>query len=111
MDEFSWIPDWSASGSTKANVSKVSFGDGYIQRQTKGMNPLAKSWSLSFNARDESEADDIIEFLEERYGVIAFTWTPPGQPQGKYTCDNWSRTVIGNNVSNISAQFDLVYEP
>jgi phage-related protein len=111
MDEFIWTPDWSAQGNTKANVTRVQFGDGYMQRQRKGMNTLQKTWSLSFSARNDTEADAIISFLEQRVGVIAFTWTPPGQPQGKWICDNWSRTVIGYQVSNISLTFELVYEP
>lgn len=110
-DEFLFVPDWGASNSTKSNVSKVQYGDGYVQRQSKGMNTLVKSWSLSFNTRSDSEADSLISFLEERYGVTAFTWTPPGQPQAKWTCSDWSRSVAAVDVNNISLQLELVYEP
>ncbi len=78
MDEFTYLPDWNAQGDTTSNVSKIRFGDGYVQRQTKGMNPLATTWSLAFHPRDDATTDLIEAFLIARYGVIAFTWTPPG---------------------------------
>lgn len=111
MDEFTWIPDWNAQSSNSANVSKVQYGDGYVQRQTKGMNPIMRSWSLTFNNRTDAEIDAIEEFLEDRYGVVAFTWTPPGGTQVKWTCDKWNRTKLGDNVANISVTFERVYEP
>jgi len=111
MDEWIWVPDWSASTASKANVSKIRYGDGYIQRQTKGMNPIDDSWSLTFNARTRTEAIAIDTFLKERYGVIAFTWTPPGLPQAKWTCDSWNRTEVGNEVNNITMTLEKVYEP
>ena len=111
MDEFEWIPDWNAQGNVKANVAKIQFGDGYVQRQTKGMNPLSKTWNLTFNNRSDTEIQEIMDFLEERYGVIAFTWTPPGGTRVKWTCDNWTPTKLGANVFSLSLSFERVYEP
>ena len=111
MDEFIWIPDWNAGGNTKSDVSKVRFGDGYVQRQTKGMNPLAITWSLSFNPRSDAEADAIEAFLEAREGVTAFTWTAPGKAQAKWTCESWNRAKASVDVNNLTMTFELVYEP
>lgn len=111
MDEFIYIPDWNAQGATKANVSKVQFADGYVQRQTKGANPLGTTWNLAFSARTRTEALAIEQFLKDRYGVIAFTWTPPGGDQAKWTCETWNRTEVGNQVNNLTCTFELVYEP
>jgi phage-related protein len=110
-DEFEWIPDWGAQGNTKADIAKIQFGDGYVQRQTKGMNPLQVTWNLKFDPRDDDEADEIEEFLVERQGVVAFTWTAPGRAQEKWTCDAWSRTKAALDVNAITATFTLVYEP
>ena len=111
MDEFIWIPDWNAQGSYKEDISKVRFGDGYVQRQKKGINTTMMTWSLTFNSRSEAESDAIMEFLREREGVVAFTWTPPGEDQFKWTCESYSRNVVGAGISNISATFERVYEP
>jgi phage-related protein len=111
MDEFDFLPDWQAQGTTTANVSKVQFGDGYVQRQNKGMNPLKVSWGLSFNPRSDDETDDIENFLIAREGVTAFTWTPPGQAQAKWVCSQWTRTKMGDNVNSITMTFEKVYEP
>ena len=111
MDEFTWLPDWNAQGDSTANVSKIQFGDGYVQRQTKGMNPIVKSWNMSFNNRTDAEIADIVEFFEDRYGVVAFTWTPPDEDQAKWVCARWNKTKQGDNVTSLSASFDRVYEP
>ena len=110
-DEFEWIADWDASENPVAKVTKIQYGDGYMQRQTKGMNPVAVTWNLTFKNRDDAEATAIREFLEARYGVVAFTWTPPGQTQKKWICDSWPRSIPGYNVNNFSLKFELVYEP
>jgi phage-related protein len=111
MDEFYWLPDWNAQGSNKSDITKVQFGDGYVQRQTKGMNPIKVSWSLTFNPREDTIADDIEEFLRDREGVVAFTWTPPGGEQVKWTCSDWTRNKLGENVNSLSMTFERVYEP
>lgn len=113
MDEFldTWIPDWNAQSNVAANVARVQFGDGYVQRQTKGMNPITRSWNLTFNNRSDALIDAIEEFLEERYGVVAFTWTPPGGVQSKWTAATWTRVKMGDNVASLSTTFELVYEP
>lgn len=111
MDEFTFTPDWNAQENPSSNVTKIQFGDGYMQRQTKGMNPISVTWNLTFNSRTDTEANAIIAFLEARYGVTAFTWTPPGQTQKKWICSSWPRTIPGFDVNNFSLQFELVYEP
>lgn len=111
MDEFTFVPDWNAQGTTTANVSKIQFGDGYVQRQAKGMNPLGVTWALTFNPRSDADADAIEAFLTARFGVTAFTWTPPGRSQSKWTCDSWARTKAANDVNGLSMTFELVYEP
>lgn len=111
MDEFTFVPDWNAQGTTTANVSKVQFGDGYVQRQTKGMNTLDITWNLSFNPRSDTDADAIEAFLASRLGVTAFTWTPPGKPQQKWTCDTWTRAKAAMDINSLSMTFELVYEP
>jgi phage-related protein len=111
MDEFIWLPDWNAQGDTKADISKVRFGDGYVQRQTKGMNPLMMNWSLAFSPRSDAVVDAIVAFLQARQGVTAFTWTPPGETQMKWTCERWVKTKMGDDVNSLSMTFERVYEP
>lgn len=111
MDEFIWIPDWNASSNNTPNISKIEFGDGYMQRQSKGMNPIKVVWNLNFNNRTDAEADALEAFLKARYGVIAFTWTPPGGTQSKWISQPWNRSKASVDVNNISVPLELVYEP
>lgn len=111
MPEFQFVPDWNAQSNVTANISKVQFGDGYVQRQAKGMNPLVISWNLTFNNRTDAEIAAIVEFFEERFGVTAFTWIPPGGTLVKWTCSRWTPVKMGDNVGSISATFERQYEP
>ena len=71
MSRFTWVPQWSAECSEEPRVNKVSFGDGYEQRQTNGLNADLETWSVKFK-----EAPDTIlqikAFLQECGGVDTF---------------------------------------
>ncbi|STF46232.1 prophage minor tail protein [Escherichia coli] len=45
---FRWTPQRSYSVTRKPEVSVVKLGDGYEQRQVKGINPLLDSYTLVF---------------------------------------------------------------
>lgn len=111
MSTFTYVPDFTATGTTKPTVRKSKFGDGYEQRQAFGINQNQISWDLKFTQREDADADAIIDFLDTAGGVDSFDWTPPAGDAGKYVCSEWSYTVEVANRKSINARFDLVYEP
>lgn len=111
MDEFTWVPDWNARESANATINRAQFGDGYVQRQARGMNPFVIKWELSFANRDDDEISAIRAFLIAREGVTAFTWTPPGEEQAKFICTSFGRVKAGYQVGSFNMTFELVYEP
>lgn len=112
MATFTHTPDFGAQAAYKPRVRKSQFGDGYEQRMADGINSRPQSWSLQFANRDDSTTASILSFLETRNGVEAFDWTPPNEGTAiKVVCREWTKTVIKNNLNNVAATFDQVFEP
>ena len=116
------IPD---KGLTVQNTPKVrvaSFGDGYEQRISFGINSLAQNLNVSFNNRAKAEIDAIVSFFEEKQGVKSFELTIPYAGDGvpatddptertiRVICQNWSQTFAYDDFYNLTAQFKRVYE-
>ena len=110
MATFTWIPSIGASLSVKPNVRRVSFGDGYEQRLAYGINTQSEVWSLEFRGKSTSDASAIDSFLRARGAVQAFDWTTPSGITGKFTCEEWSRTIEEPNIENIRATFKQVFD-
>jgi phage-related protein len=79
MSTFTWPVDSNATVSKKPRVNNIKFGDGYEQRTSYGLNTNLQNWDLSFANREETEANEIDDFLTARGGVESFDWTPPGE--------------------------------
>lgn len=82
-ETFTWSPQKGFTASRAPNVAVVKLGDGYEQRQVKGINPLMDSYSLTFKGIDDSKcnrpnaAKAAEAFIKNRMSVEAFYWTPP----------------------------------
>ena len=105
-------PDFGAVRSSGFKTRVVQMGDGYEQRVNFGLNQDPKQWSLSWTAKDNSDADKIEAFFEARAGTEAFDWTPLDDSTSyKWVCDQWNRTHTYSNVNTITANFREVFEP
>lgn len=110
MPTFTWTPSTGASLDLKPNVRRVAFGDGYEQRLAYGLNTQPESWSLEFRGKTSDEASAIDAFLRARGGVQFFDWISPAGTIGKFTCEQWSRSVDEPNVETIRATFKQVFD-
>jgi phage-related protein len=113
VNTFTWIPDFGSPKSIKPNVSTIKFGDGYEQRQAKGINSTPQSWKLTFSNRDATESAAINSFLTGLGGVSAFFWTPPGESNPlvfKCALDDYTYTPQSAAYTTITATFDQVFE-
>lgn len=112
MAEFTWSSDYGAAKRSQPQVQSVKFGDGYQARNTFGLNTNPKTWDLTFALRDETEANEIDDFLDDKAGVTAFEWTPPGASESSnFICSEWTRTIEKPNVFTIQATFTEVFDP
>lgn len=109
---FTWTPQRSYSVDRTPNVAVVKLGDGYEQRQVKGINPLMAKYSLVFrgvsgpcgaNAAKEAEA-----FLRARMAVESFYWTPSDTGvQALFVCRSWGMVKNGP-LYELTATFEQV---
>jgi phage-related protein len=105
-------PDFEASKRSQPKVRVASFGSGYEQRTTFGLNQNPKTWTLKWMYRSTSDADAIEAFLDARAADHEpFDWSPPDDASSyKWVCDEWDRTLSSPNRANISATFRQVFE-
>lgn len=110
MSQFTHIPSTGFAASNKPKVTMATFGDGYSQRLSFGLNPLAKEWDLTFTNQDLTTAAEIISFLETRNGVDMFTWTPPESTEVKVICQEWNEQYASPISRTITAKFVQVFD-
>jgi phage-related protein len=110
MATFTYTPDFGASKKITPRVNLISFGDGYEQRATFGINNNRQEWTLTFSNRTDTEALAIDNFLLARRAVESFDWTPYNESAGKYVCREWSKSIDGYKRNTIQATFIQVFE-
>lgn len=106
---FQWKPDLGAQRTVKPSVRPVKFGDGYEMRVPLGVNYKPRSWSVRFT-RAISEIQPLLDFLEARGGVEAFSWVDPLGNTGTYVCREWNHTQQGFGLYAVSGTFEQVFE-
>jgi phage-related protein len=111
MTTFTWSPSYGVNLTMRPNVKRVSFGDGYEQRQTFGINNQPEVWSLEFRGRTSGDAQAIDVFLREAGSVNSFEWTSPSDTNGRFVCDEWSRSKDEPDAETVRATFRQVFDP
>lgn len=111
-ETFTWKPKRSFTVTRTPDVAVVKLGDGYEQRQVKGINPLMDSYSLTFvgtgGSCRENIAKQVNDFLTARMAVEAFNWTPSDTGiQKLFVCRSWSMQKDGP-VFTVTATFEQV---
>lgn len=112
-ETFTWTPQKGYSVERTPNVAVVKLGDGYEQRQTKGINPLMDKYSLMFKGVDggcnrPNAAKEANAFLRNRMAVEAFYWTPSDTgARALFVCRSWSLTKTGP-LFELTATFEQV---
>lgn len=113
-ETFTWSPQKGYTVERTPNVAVVKLGDGYEQRQLKGINPLMAKYSLTFKGVDDAKcgqpnpAREADAFLIARMAVESFYWTPSDTGvQALFVCRSWNLTKTGS-LAELSATFEQV---
>ncbi|HEA9986199.1 TPA: phage tail protein [Yersinia enterocolitica] len=112
-ETFTWSPQKGFTASRAPNVAVVKLGDGYEQRQVKGINPLMDSYSLTFMGTDgkcnkPNVAKQAEAFIKAKMAVESFYWTPLDTGVRElYVCRSWSMKKTGP-VFELSCTFEQV---
>ena len=95
----------------KPSVNVVSFGDGFEQRLTEGLNQNALSVNLVFEL-SQADATTALDFLNARIDDGAsFDCTLPSESSSrKFVCDSFPRSIPFLNRVRLSCVFREVFE-
>lgn len=94
-----------------ARVLMADFGDGYVGRAGDGINTMGKKYDVKFDALTKAEKDYVVGFFATHKGYVAFDWTPPGATVAiKWIARRWKVTNLTREVSDVSAQFEQVFD-
>jgi len=110
MDTFPSITPKYASMKTSLKRSLIADMDNhFIQRTSDGINTNEERWSLTWNVTTANAAT-IETFLEGKEGYKAFLWTPLDETSPiAFICKQWSKSILGPSVFNITATFERFY--
>ena len=98
--------------STKYQVLKTQYGNGYSQRAGDGINNVQDSWQVQWNGLTTANFQILKSAFDAAAGVDYFTWQAPGDTTTKkwivsqVTRTNWSGAVYDIAVT-LEQVFDL----
>ena len=104
-------PTYNTRINTNTNQIVVSFGDGFEQRLTEGLNQNPISVNLTFEL-SQTDADTAISFLNARVDDGAsFDYTLPSETSSrKFVCTSFPRSIPFLNRVRLSCLFREVFE-
>ena len=104
-------PVYNTRFNTKPKIKVLSFGDGFEQRLTEGLNQRPLTASLTFEL-SQTDADTAITFLNARIDDGAsFDYTLPSESSSrKFVCDSFPRAIPFLNRVRLSCVFREVFE-
>jgi phage-related protein len=95
-----WCAQPGAARTTQLAVDSVAYGDGYVHRSTRGLNPVRPSWSLSFPFTSLAELEERDAFLQA-HAAAGFWITPPDSAAALFvTADQWSANITERNLQS-----------
>lgn len=104
------------SKATKLAVDTNAYGDGYIHRATRGLNPARPAWTLAFPFIGEDELTAQDSFLKAN-AARGFWFKPPGESDFQFVvADEWSLQITDKNnkqgwLGALQATFTKSFNP
>ncbi|ENU92105.1 MULTISPECIES: phage tail protein [Acinetobacter] len=109
---FTWECDLEGNSQTQHfKTLNTSFGDGYEQSTSVGINNIKGEWKYQRTAY-KSEILAIKAFFDKHKGSESFLWNSPLDGQVRVKTDaTYSPVQLGGDVWRISTTFKQVYHP
>ena len=104
-------PVYNTRINARPKVNTLSFGDGFEQRLTEGLNQNPLSVNLTFEL-SQTDADTAITFLNSRVeDGASFDYTLPSESSSrKFVCTSFPRSKPFLNRVTLSCTFREVFE-
>lgn len=107
METFNWDVASGADEKAKPLVNVVELGDGYKERQPRGINNDLRTYSVTLTVPID-DAPPIDSFLTRHGAVKAFLWKEPNRNRLiSVVCSSWSSKVM-RAAKTITATFEEV---
>ena len=109
-------PDNGVTKTVKPITKGTTFADGYEQRFAFGLNNLEERYSVAFTNRSAEEIQAIINFLDQKKRVEAFTFTLPndnevgGELDILVVAEPYSVQYFNEEIYSLTCEFLRVYE-
>ena len=110
LKTFEWCVDAGASRTTELKTNTVSFGDGYEQVSSFGINNARESWPVTKTGY-KAEIDAIYDFIVEHKNVTPFYVEIAGETKTYRTDSNPTTSHIGAGVWQISFNLKQAFIP
>lgn len=112
---FAWIPGWGPEITHNQLVYNSPLGEGYSQRMNPVINSNNLNWNLVFENRTDKEAVALLNFLEDKGGVIPFRLPFPvaklyNNPNLKYIGAAASHSAPSYNVNTVTVNVQQVFD-
>ncbi|HDX9110091.1 TPA: phage tail protein [Klebsiella michiganensis] len=113
IETFSWRIQAASQPAitSKDNIRKAQFGDGYAQVSGEGINPETLNYAFSFTG-DLQTGLDIYKFLR-RHKTKSFTFKPPYDELALWRVqgDSLQKNILNNKVMTVTATFEQAFVP
>lgn len=108
METFDFKLTTESSGEIDHKVNETSFGDGYVQATSIGINNKTATWSITAIGKARY-IRPIMDFIDRHQGSKSFYWTPAEGEQGRYRTSKYKIQNSGSDVYRVSATFTQSY--
>jgi phage-related protein len=115
-----WCVQAGVTASSTLRIDQANYGDGYVQRITRGLNPRGQKFQISVPFTSMADLATMDSFLLAN-ATSGFWFTGPGWPDsGAYDvfvyADEWASTITDKNtggavIGTLSAEFIRCYNP
>ena len=100
---------------SKLAVDINAFGDGYVHRSTRGLNPVRPAYGVTFTFASDADMAAMDSFLTQ-YACGGFYYQPPGEPAPVFvTADEWTYSIqvkgADGVIGTLSTTFNRMFNP
>lgn len=109
--KFTWCNDLDGNSQTSSfKVLQSSFGDGYTQRTSVGINNRSSTWAYKRTEKKEVIMQ-IKAFFDAHKGTDSFLWDSPLDGEVRVVAGDYMPISLGGGIWSISTTFTQDFKP
>lgn len=112
---FMWVPSWTTDVNNPQLVYRSNLGEGYSQRMNPVINSNSLAWGLAFENRTDKETSSMLNFLQDKGGVIPFKCPFPvgnlyNNPNLQYVAGPPQQGMTAYNLNGVTVPIQQVFD-